>query len=178
MKNRLNNVRFKKDLRFKEDFRIKEDFRCLGAFKYYVIKEVGRWGQNVAIFDDFQYCKSSKRWVGLKRWKTWRRNTWMVPYLKCQKNNLPKLSAQAQKFRILMKKRLHWASIVRVAAQCTCIQKCGDIWKISPLLPKRHNLPPYHFFSENRIFIVKEKERILNSGREDFKIRVSFCFLS
>ena len=41
-----------------------------GAFKYYVIKEVGRWGQKMAIFDDFQYCKSSKRWVGLKKSKT------------------------------------------------------------------------------------------------------------
>ena len=29
-----------------------------------VIKEVGRWGQKLAIFDDLQYCKSSKRWVG------------------------------------------------------------------------------------------------------------------
>ena len=28
------------------------------------------------------YCKSSKRWVGLKKSKTWWRNTWMVPYLK------------------------------------------------------------------------------------------------
>ena len=36
----------------------------MGAFKYYVIKEVGRWGQKMAIFDDLQYCKSSKRWVG------------------------------------------------------------------------------------------------------------------
>ena len=27
--------------------------------------------------------------------------------------HLPKLSAQAQKFGILMKKRLHWASVVR-----------------------------------------------------------------
>ena len=36
----------------------------LGAFKYYVIKEVGGWGQKTAIFDDLQYCKSSKRWVG------------------------------------------------------------------------------------------------------------------
>ena len=32
--------------------------RCLawGAFKYYVIKEVGGWGQKMAIFDDLQYC--------------------------------------------------------------------------------------------------------------------------
>ena len=28
---------------------------------------------------------------------------------------MPNLSAQAQKFWILMKKRLHWASVVRVA---------------------------------------------------------------
>ena len=35
-----------------------------GAFKYYDIKEVGGWGQKMAIFDDLQYCKSSKRWVG------------------------------------------------------------------------------------------------------------------
>ena len=35
-----------------------------GPFKYYVIKEVGGWGQKMAIFDDLQYCKSSKRWVG------------------------------------------------------------------------------------------------------------------
>jgi hypothetical protein len=33
-----------------------------GPFKYYVIKEVGRWGQKMEIFED--YCKSSKRWVG------------------------------------------------------------------------------------------------------------------
>ena len=35
-----------------------------GPFKYYVIKEVGGRGQIMAIFDDLQYCKSSKRWVG------------------------------------------------------------------------------------------------------------------
>ena len=35
-----------------------------GPFKYYVIKEVGVWGQKMAIFDDLQYCKSSKSWVG------------------------------------------------------------------------------------------------------------------
>ena len=34
-----------------------------GPFKYYVIKEVGGWGQKMAFFDDLQYCKSSKRWV-------------------------------------------------------------------------------------------------------------------
>ena len=37
---------------------------CKGAFKYYVIKEVGGWGQKMAILDDLQYCKSSKSWVG------------------------------------------------------------------------------------------------------------------
>ena len=31
-----------------------------GPFKYYVIKELGGWGQKMAIFDDLQYCKSSK----------------------------------------------------------------------------------------------------------------------
>ena len=35
-----------------------------GPFKYYVIKEMGGWGQKMAIFDDLQYCKSSKSWVG------------------------------------------------------------------------------------------------------------------
>ena len=35
-----------------------------GPFKYYVIKEVGGWGQKMAILDDLQYCKSSKIWVG------------------------------------------------------------------------------------------------------------------
>ena len=35
-----------------------------GAFKYYVIKEVGGWGQKMAILDDLQYCKSSKSLVG------------------------------------------------------------------------------------------------------------------
>ena len=34
------------------------------VFKYYVIKEVGGWGQKMTIFDDLQYYKSSKRWVG------------------------------------------------------------------------------------------------------------------
>ena len=34
-----------------------------GPFKYYVIKEVGGWGQKMAILDDLQYCKSSKSWV-------------------------------------------------------------------------------------------------------------------
>ena len=32
-----------------------------GPFKYYV---VGGCGQKMAIFDDLQYCNSSKRWVG------------------------------------------------------------------------------------------------------------------
>jgi hypothetical protein len=40
-----------------------------GRFKYYVIKEVGGWGQKMATFDDLQYRKSSKRWVGLKSQK-------------------------------------------------------------------------------------------------------------
>ena len=35
-----------------------------GPFKYYVIKEVGGWGQKMTIFDNLQYCKSSKKWVG------------------------------------------------------------------------------------------------------------------
>ena len=35
-----------------------------GPFKYYVIKEVGGWGQKKAILDDLQYCKSSNSWVG------------------------------------------------------------------------------------------------------------------
>ena len=35
-----------------------------GAFKYYVIKEVGGWGQKMEMLDDLQYCKSSKSWVG------------------------------------------------------------------------------------------------------------------
>ena len=35
-----------------------------GAFKYYVIKEVGGWGQKMEILDDLQYCKSSKSWMG------------------------------------------------------------------------------------------------------------------
>ena len=39
-------------------------------FKYYVIKEVGGWGQKMAIFDDLQHCKSSKRQVsGSKKGK-------------------------------------------------------------------------------------------------------------
>ena len=35
-----------------------------GPFKYYVIKEVGGWGQKMAILDDLQYCEPSKSWVG------------------------------------------------------------------------------------------------------------------
>ena len=35
-----------------------------GPFKYYVINEVGGWGQIMAIFDDLKYYKPSKRWVG------------------------------------------------------------------------------------------------------------------
>ena len=35
-----------------------------GAFKYYVIKEVGGWGQKMEILDDLEYCKSSKSWMG------------------------------------------------------------------------------------------------------------------
>ena len=46
-----------------------------GPFKYYVSKEVGRWGQKMAIFADLQYCYRSVnadvgRWVGLKKLKT------------------------------------------------------------------------------------------------------------
>ena len=36
----------------------------MGPFKYYVIKEVDGWGQKMAIFDDLQYCKLSKRRLG------------------------------------------------------------------------------------------------------------------
>ena len=43
--------------------RIRNQF-TLGPFKYYVIKEVGGWGQKRAILDDLQYSKSSKRRVG------------------------------------------------------------------------------------------------------------------
>ena len=41
-----------------------EDGFAWGPFKYYVIKEVGGWGQKMAILNDLQYCKSSKSWVG------------------------------------------------------------------------------------------------------------------
>ena len=37
----------------------------------------GGWYQNMAIFNDSHYCKSSNF---LKRWKTWWRSTRMVPY--------------------------------------------------------------------------------------------------
>ena len=41
---------------------------------------MGRWGQKLAIFDDLQYCNYQRDgWVGLKKSKTWWRNTWMVP---------------------------------------------------------------------------------------------------
>ena len=33
----------------------KNSYLTKGAFKYYVIKEVGGWGQKMAIFDDLQY---------------------------------------------------------------------------------------------------------------------------
>ena len=42
-------------------------FKAKGPFKYYVIKEVGGWGQKMAMFDDLQYCTG---WVGLKKSKT------------------------------------------------------------------------------------------------------------
>ena len=50
------------DIRGRQDFCT--PFTCKGPFKYYVINEVGGWGQKMAIFDDLQYYKSSKRWVG------------------------------------------------------------------------------------------------------------------
>ena len=37
---------------------------CKGPFKYYIIKEVGWWGQKMAILDNLKYCKLSKSWVG------------------------------------------------------------------------------------------------------------------
>ena len=46
------------------------------------------------------------KWVLLNR-----SNLPQVP--KCPKMYVPKLSAQAQKYGISMKKRLHWASVVR-----------------------------------------------------------------
>ena len=57
-----------------------------GPFKYYVIKEVGGWGQKMAILDDLQYCNHQRvGWVGLKKSKTWWPNTWMVPNPKCDR---------------------------------------------------------------------------------------------
>jgi hypothetical protein len=38
--------------------------RAKGPFKYYVIKEVGGWGQKMAIFADLQYYLCWRRWVG------------------------------------------------------------------------------------------------------------------
>ena len=35
-----------------------------GAFKYYVIKEVGGWGQKMEIHHDSENCNTSKSWVG------------------------------------------------------------------------------------------------------------------
>ena len=46
-----------------EEVLLQSDFDK-GPFKYYVIKEVGGWGQKMTIFDDLQCCKSSKRWIG------------------------------------------------------------------------------------------------------------------
>ena len=43
-------------------------FFALRPFKYYIIKEVGGWGQKMSTFDDLQYCKLSK-WVGIKKSK-------------------------------------------------------------------------------------------------------------
>ena len=59
----INRVKFiysEKATKFCEIFPL---LLTMGPFKYYVIK-VGGWGQNMAIFDNLQYCKSSKRWVG------------------------------------------------------------------------------------------------------------------
>ena len=44
-----------------------------GPFKYYVSKEVGGWGQKMAIFADLQYYfmhADVVGWVGLKKPKT------------------------------------------------------------------------------------------------------------
>ena len=35
-----------------------------GPFKYYVSKEVGKWGQKMAIFADLLYYLCWRRWVG------------------------------------------------------------------------------------------------------------------
>ena len=50
-----------------------------GPFNYYVRKEVGGWGQKIAIFADLQHFLCWRRCVGLKKPKTCWRNTWMVP---------------------------------------------------------------------------------------------------
>ena len=59
---------------WREDFSLGSWSFCTlpkGPIKYYVIKEAGGWGQKMAIFDDLQYCKSSKRWMGgLKKSKS------------------------------------------------------------------------------------------------------------
>ena len=50
-----------------------------GPFKYYVIKEVGgvrKW-LFLMIYNTLKYQRVG--WVGLKKSKTWWRNTWMVP---------------------------------------------------------------------------------------------------
>ena len=44
--------------------KIQESKPGKGPFKYYVIKEAGGCCQKIATFDDLQYCKSSKSWVG------------------------------------------------------------------------------------------------------------------
>ena len=43
-----------------------------GSFKYYVIKEVGGWGQKMEILDDLYSTVNHQRvgWVGLKKSKT------------------------------------------------------------------------------------------------------------
>ena len=46
------------------DYNLERDFFTKGPFKYYVIKEMGGWGQKMAILDILQYCKLSKSWVG------------------------------------------------------------------------------------------------------------------
>ena len=54
----------------------------MGPFKYYIIKEVGgvrKW-QFMMIYSTVNHQRGW--WVGLKKWKTWWRNTWMVPYQK------------------------------------------------------------------------------------------------
>ena len=67
---RLNNSRFEVSELLVGELGKFGPVSPLGPFKYYVIKEVGGWSQKIAIFDDLQYCKSSKRWVGLKKSKT------------------------------------------------------------------------------------------------------------